>query len=270
MNDTTQPLDRLLEAVQAGAKYRHIEPEFIRHIGAEELRKRKNLKEAIKSTKNRLHQVGGSYQVDEPRYARWLAELEAAASSGEKGQVQSACRAIMRHHASTSERLPFLETFYTTILAGLPPIHSVIDIACGLHPLALPWMPLVEPISYYACDIYQDMMEFLNLCFPLFGVQGQAGVRDVISDCPTQRADVAFLFKAIPCLEQVDRHIGQRLLEHIQTDYIVVSFPVASLGGRNKGMVAHYGAHFAELLKEKNWPVQRYNFPTELVFVIQK
>ena len=28
-----------------------------------------------------------------------------------------------------------------TALAGLPPIHSVLDVACGLNPLAIAWMP---------------------------------------------------------------------------------------------------------------------------------
>ena len=266
-------LNRLLEAVLSSSKYRHVDKDFILSIGASELHKRRNLKEAIKATRNKLHQVGGAYQQAAPRYARWLDELRQAAWSGQEKQselVRAACTDIMRHHASTRERLPVLERFYTTILSDIAPVHSVIDIACGLHPLAIPWMPLAPKALYYACDIYQDMIEFLNDSLPYLGVQAEARVCDVIHNCPTQQADVAFLLKAIPCLEQLDPLAGRRLLETVRADYLVVSFPAASLGGKNKGMLTNYEDHFMEMVKNKPWSVERFIFPTELVFLIKK
>ncbi len=268
-----QQLNQLLEAVLASSKYRHVDKDFILSIGASELRKRRSLKEAIKATRNKLHQVGGAYQQAVPRYARWLDELRqvAESSSGERDElIRTACRDIMRHHASTRERLPVLDRFYATILADIAPVHSVIDVACGLHPLAIPWMLLATNARYYAYDIYQDMMDFLNACLPYLGVQGEAQVCDVIHACPTQRADVAFLLKAIPCLEQLDPSAGIRLLETIRADHLVVSFPAASLGGRSKGMVMNYEAHFVDMVGDKPWSVERFVFPTELVFLVRK
>ena len=266
----TQRLDRLVEAVLASSKYRHVASDFIRSIGAGELGKRRNLKEAIKATKNKLHQVGGAYLQDEPHYARWLNELQRATRREERAQVLAVCKDIMSRHASTRERLPLLEDFYGTILAEIAPVRSVIDIACGLHPLAIPWMPLANDAEYYAYDIYQDMMDFLDECLSCLHIPGQARVCDVIHVCPAQRADVAFLLKAIPCLEQVDKSAGQRLLETINADHLVVSFPAASLGGRNKGMVMNYEAHFVELVAGKGWTMKRFTFQTELVFLISK
>lgn len=266
-------MNQLLEAVLAGSKYRHVDKDFILSIGASELRKRRNLKEAIKATRNKLHQVGGAYQQTVPQYGRWLDELRQAAESrsGERDEaIRTACRDIMRHHASTRERLPVLDRFYNVILADSAPVHSVIDIACGLHPLAIPWMPLAANARYYAYDIYQDMMDFLNACLPYLDVQGEAQVCDVIHACPTQRAEVAFLLKAIPCLEQIDPLAGGRLLETIHADQLVVSFPASSLGGKNKGMVTNYEAHFMEMVGDKPWSVERFVFPTELVFLVRK
>lgn len=268
-----QQLNQLLEAVLAGSKYRHVDKDFILSIGASELRKRRNLKEAIKATRNKLHQVGGAYQQRVPQYRRWLDELRQAAESrsGERDEaIRVVCRDIMRHHASTRERLPVLDRFYNVILADSAPVHSVIDIACGLHPLAIPWMPLAANARYYAYDIYQDMMDFLNACLPYLGVQGQAQVCDVIHACQTQRAEVAFLLKAIPCLEQIDPLAGRRLLETIHADQLVVSFPASSLGGKNKGMVTNYEAHFMEMVGDRSWSVERFVFPTELVFLVRK
>ena len=146
----------------------------------------------------------------------------------------------------------------------------MIDVACGLHPLAIPWMPLAGPATYYAYDMYQDMTDFLNECLSLLHVQGYAQACNVIHYCPTQKVDLAFMLKAIPCLEQVDRSAGLRLLETVNADYLVVSFPTHSLGGNKKGMVANYEARFYELIAGKPWSIRRFVFPSELVFLISR
>jgi len=271
MNDLEyHQIDQLIEAVLASSKYRSIDRDFVRYIGMRELARRQNLKEAIKATKNKLHQVGGAYQDSTPRYAVWLDKLRQAAQAGDREYVPDVCKWVMGYHSSTRERLPMLEQFYSTILADLPPINSIIDIACGLHPLAIPWMPLSEHAQYYAYDIYQDMMDFLNECMALLHVQGYGKACNVLQDCPTQRVDVAFMLKVIPCLEQVDKSAGLRLLETINADHLVVSFPAYSLGGRKKDMVANYEARFYELVENKPWSIQRFAFPGELVFLLSK
>ena len=266
----SQQVDRLIEAVLASSKYKSIDVDFIRYIGKQELFKHRNLKEAIKSTKNKLHQVGGAYQTSTPRYALWLGELKFAKRSGNQAHFLETCQWIMQYHSSTRERLPILEQFYSTIFANLPPISSVIDIACGLHPLAIPWMPLSEHVQYFAYDIYEDMIGFLNDSLALMPVQGSGKVSDVIRYCPTQRVDVAFILKAIPCLEQVDKSAGLSLLETINADHLVVSFPAHSLGGKSKGMATNYETRFYKQVAHKPWSIQRFAFPGELVFLVSK
>ena len=269
-NTTQSPLLQLIEAIQSSAKYRHIDVEFIRALGATELEKRRNLKEALKATKNKLHQVGAAYQENTPPYARWLEALRGASQAGEAAQLHATCREIMSHHASTRERLPFLPRFYSAMLEDIAPVHSVLDIACGLNPLAIPWMPLAPDARYYACDIYQDMTGFLGACFPLLHIDGEATVCDVIQQCPTRKVDVAFVLKTIPVLEQVDKNAGRRLLQSINAAHLVVSFPAASLGGRRKGLEANYETHFNELVAGQPWSIQRFSYATELVFVIHR
>lgn len=266
----SQQVDRLIEAVRASSKYKCIDVAFIRRTGMQELSRHRNLKEAIKATKNKLHQVGGAYQPSAPRYSVWLDELKFAKRSGNEERFLDTCKWVMHYHSSTRERLPLLEQFYSEIFANLPPIHSVIDIACGLHPLAIPWMPLREHVEYYAYDIYEDMIGFLNESLALMPVKGSAKVCDVIHACPVQKVDVAFILKTIPCLEQVDKSAGWRLLETINADHLVVSFPARSLGGKNKGMATNYEARFYEQVGHKPWSIQRFEFPGELVFLVGK
>lgn len=260
-------LDRLVDAVQESAKYRHVAPQLIRSLGAAELGKGRSWKEAVKATKNKLHQVAGAYLPDRPAYARYLAELAQAATPEDRAAV---CRVILAQHASTRERLPILDRFYTTIFAGLPPITSILDLACGMNPLARAWMPLADGAAYYACDIFQDQIDFLNGCFALLEMPGEATVCDLLSGASAQAADVALLLKTLPCLEQADKGIGPRLLAQVQAPVVIVSYPARSLGGRAKGMVATYAAHFAALAEGQPWTVTRFEFPGELVFRIQR
>lgn len=262
-------LDTLVAEVRKSAKYAQVSEPLIREIGAAELRKRASLKEAIKATKNKLHQAGGMFAGEKAKYDEWLSLVETRRGASLHDR-QIALTSIMSHHASTRERLSILDSFYATIFAGLPPIHSVLDVACGLNPLAIPWMKLAPDAAYLAIDIYDDMMRFLGKAMKLLGVQGKSETRDVIHDSPSDHADVALVLKAVPCLEQIDKRAGAILLDHINANHIVVSYPTRTVGGRAIGMRATYEAHFNALMHGRNWPFTRFAFENELVFRIDK
>nr|AIA14252.1 Ribosomal RNA methyltransferase (FmrO) [uncultured bacterium] len=176
----------------------------------------------------------------------------------------------MRHHASTRERLPILEGFYATTLASLGPVRSVLDLACGLNPLALPWMPLAPDARYYACDIYADMIAFLNSFFAQAGIRGQARVCDLVASAPDEQVDLALVLKALPPLDQQAKHAGRNLLRALNARHILVSFPAHSLGGRGKGMAENYEQRFRALADAEGWSIERFVFPTELAFLVRK
>jgi len=268
---TSNPqLDELVAAVLASPKYHHITSDFVRSVGSRELAKRRTWKEAVKATKNKLHQVAGAYLEAGTQYTAWLDELEQTSRSGDRERFLKACAQVMSYHSSTAERLALLDRFYATILAGLPPIHSILDVACGLNPLAIPWMPLEEGADYYAVDIYQDMVDFLNRFMALTPVRGHAQAGDVLQVYPSKSVDVALVLQGMPCLEQVDKSAGRRLLATLDAAHLLVSFPVHSLGGRSKGMAATYEAHFRQLVAGRSWRIERFEFTTELVFRIGK
>ncbi len=266
-----ESLDKLVQSVLDSPKYRQINPDLVERIAREEISKRRSIKEALKATKNKLHQVGGAYfpnPVTDEHTKTWLAQLTESADRPEA--LKAACLKIMAAHASTRERLPLLQEFYTTTLGGIAPIHSVIDVACGLNPLAIPWMPLAEDARYYAYDIYQHLIEFLKQAIPVMGVQGRAENRDVLGSPPDEQADLALVLKTLPCLEQVAKQAGARLLDGLDVKYMLVSFPARSLGGRAKGMEKSYAAYFETLAAGKPWEVQTFHFNNELVYLVKK
>jgi 16S rRNA (guanine(1405)-N(7))-methyltransferase len=264
-------LAALVSAVREGAKYRHVEMGLVEAVAAAELAKGRSFKESVKATRNKLHQVAGAYLPERPDYAGWWKIISQASNDAtNEDKHRAALRQVMSNHASTRERLPFLDSFYTTILGDLPPIHTILDLACGLNPLAAAWMPLADDAHYFACDIYQDQVDFLNRVFQLHGLQGSAFTCNLLESVPKHAADVALLLKTIPCLEQLDKQIGPRLLAQINAPILIVSFPARSLGGHGKGMVQNYADHFAELVAGQPWQITRFDFPTEMVFRITK
>lgn len=260
-------LERLVDMVLAGAKYRSMAPELVRRIAAEELRKHPKFREAFKATRNRLHQVAGAYLSDPPKYDFWLEKLAEAQTSDERKAV---CKMMMGLHASTDERRSIIDEFYATVFADLPPVRSILDVACGLNPLAIPFMPLADGAAYYATDIYTDLAAFLAGVFPLFGVTGLAWAADLTQTVPSVSVDLALILKTIPCLQQIEKGIGARLLDNIRAKHMLVSYPVHSLGGAGKGMRTTYEAQFAELVAGRGWTIRRYDFSTELAFLISR
>lgn len=263
-------LQELVQQVRASDKYAAIDLDLVTAIGRAELGKRSSLKEAVKSTRNKLHQVGSAYQEIPIPYARWQSQLADLPTELNDPAVQAFLAANRRMHASTQERETIASTFFKETLAALGPIDSVLDLACGLNPLNFASMPLKPGCTYLAVDIYADMVEYLNLFFTHFGLKGKASLCDLTHTLPGDEVQVAFLLKTIPCLEQVDKNAGQRLLEGIKAPNILASFPSRSLGGRSKGMAQNYEAHFNQLITGKGWQVTRFEFPGELAFLVRK
>lgn len=261
-------IDKLVAAVRKSAKYRRVCEDVVRGVGERELAKGRRLKEAVKATKKKLHQVGGAYLEGGMDYADWLDDLKAASVNSE--DFRRACFRIMAHHSSTRERLEVIDEFYTTVLSDLPPVRSVLDLACGFNPLAIPWMGLPDGTVYYAYDIYEDMVDFLCAFMKLTQVRGQAVACDALRSCPLPKVDLALVLKSIPCLEQIDKSAGVRLWDAIDADHVLVSFPVHSLGGRDKGMPTNYEARFRELVADKDWAIKRFAFATELAFLVSR
>ncbi len=270
MRSADADLDALVQKVRSAEKYNAISPEVIRSVLLKEIAKERNPKELVKSTRNKLHQVGSAYQEKPIPYKFWTEELDHLPADLNDPLVRTFLQKALSAHSSTRERLPILARFFTDTLRDLAPLHSILDLACGLNPLSIPWMTLASGFQYTCCDIYEDMAAFLNSFFVHFNLNAAAHICDLTQKVPDQESDLALVLKTIPCLEQVDKEAGYRILTQLQTANILVSFPAKSLGGKSKGMVQNYERHFQDLVAGQNWKITRFEFPGELAFLIRK
>jgi 16S rRNA (guanine(1405)-N(7))-methyltransferase len=260
----------LLEKVQANPKYKPISQNFIRRLCKQAIDKGLSGKSAVKAVRNKLHQVGRAYFRGDIPYQEMSDSLSKLPQEITSDQVKKMCVNMMQRHSSTAERVPILEDFYATCLTSIMPIHSVLDLACGLNPLAIPWMPLAEDFVYHACDIFEDMLSFLNTFFHKFSINGRANACDLFGGVPQKQTQVSFLLKSIPCLEQVDKTATRKIISDIPSKHILISFPIRSLGGQKKGMHSFYREHFYEHISAETWQIKEFSFQSELAFLVSK
>ncbi len=259
----------VVRAVRASRKYRSIDAHLVAALARQELDKGRSLRAAAKAVKNRLHQSAAAYLAPRMEYTAWLDQLTQAYRSGDGLGWRAVLRRVMGAHTSTRERLPILDVFYSALFQALPPVTSILDLACGLNPLAIPWMGLAPTTTYLACDLFQDQIDFLNRFLALVEVPGQAFVCDVIHRPPSQRVDVALALKVLPCLERLEPTAPRQLLASLQARHVVISFPVHSLGGRAKGMPHHYRERLPAMLPA-GWRLRwEREFASELVFIAE-
>lgn len=273
MRDAKCPLETILAQVGESRKYRHIAPQVTARIANRAWeRTRRDLKATIKETKNALHQVAGAYFRSAPRYEAWQAAIQS-------GQAETVLPEMLAAHASVAERdLATLPDFYAQIFAHLDSPRSILDLACGLHPVAFAaTAPFAKDVAYYAGDIYADLEAFLGGAFPAMGVPGKAFICDLLGDDFAAQiakeigeADVAFLFKILPLLELWDRGASARLLHALPVRQIVITYPTRSLGGNACGMERNYALRLSEITANAGWRTQALDFPRELCFIVTK
>jgi len=272
-------LDQVLASILTARKYRSVHPGLVRDIAAAELAKGRSIKEAVKAAKSQLHQSAAAYIRRILDYDDALRQLQTTITAAKRTSdgdmsadpsVRKLLRRLMSAHASTHERLPILDTLYPQLFQQLPPVTSVLDIACGLHPLSRPWMPLPNDVPYFSYDIYSDQIDFLNHFFGAMGYAGAAQQRNVLDAMSTPAADVAFLLKTLPCLEQIQSGASERLLHQIDAPILIVSFPNHTLARRKQGMAQHYTANFLSQIKKAGWQADSLSYPSELIYIVQK
>ncbi len=266
----TDEVERLVDAVIAGRKYRSVSRDLVAHVVQTLAGRPGRPEEKVKLARSKIHQVAFAYLEPAPSYDRWLRRIWSAASAGDRAALIEACRDAMRGHASTRERLPFLREFYATTIPDWSGIRTVVDIGCGLNPLSLALLDVPPHLEYVAYDVLGDLIDFLNAVFPLLGVNGHAELCDVVLAPERVRrpADLVLLLKTLPCLDQLEPDAGDRLLDAIEAQRLLVSFPLHALGGGRKGFGRTYEMRFLEYVERRGLAARRFIFPNELAFLV--
>ena len=263
-------LPALVVEILNSRKYRRlgIPPETVEDLLAQELGRGRNLKEAVKETRKKLHNIVALYLGD-PDYAQAENELERAVGSQDIRAIKVTCAHLLSEHASTRERLPILEQFYHKIFKETGKPDSIIDLACGLNPLSFPWMGLPDSLRYSAYDLNRPRLALIHRFFNLLGMQPGGDARDILLNPPVEKAHVAFFFKEAHRFEQRQKGCNLAFWQALNVRYLLVSLPTASLSGKHN-LLAQQRRLVYETIQEQNWKVTEILFEGEIVFCIDK
>ena len=258
--------DPMLEKLLHSKKYQGVCPDTVQRVYAECQHKYKKPKDAEKAAREALHGITGAF-LSREEASRCMADLQVWAA---QGRDDSLLESVLKRHASTRERLPLARTdaMYGRIfeVAGQP--RTVLDLACGLNPLYLG----ARGIPVTGVDISGEAVGVLNAAADGWNLPIHAICGDLLCEnaLPEARFHTALLFKILPLLERQRAGSGTAVMSALDAEYLVVSFPTRTLGGRNVGMEAHYSDWMEAHLPENRAVAARFVEDNELFYILKE
>jgi 16S rRNA (guanine(1405)-N(7))-methyltransferase len=260
--------DTVYQKLKESKKYKYLCNDTLYRISDWAL-KRFDGKKAIKAAKKKLHQVYGAYvETFQPGKIQKL--LDQIPGHPDEKSIKTIALEIMESHTSTSERILFMEQFYTDLFKHIEKPKKILDLACGLHPFAVLWMELEPAVEYYAYDIDTRLIALVNTFFGYLHRSYKAQASDIIVSIPGIEADVVFLLKTLPCLEQQAKGISEKIITSLKAKHIVISFPSKSLTGKARGMENYYHTVAIKLINRLNLEYFKLDYPDEVFYVLNQ
>jgi 16S rRNA (guanine(1405)-N(7))-methyltransferase len=262
-------VDRLLEDLRVSGRYGSLTQSVLARTTHWALARTRSHKDAAKLARRRLHQIYGAFvgPQDLKRVSRLLDEVEAPLAPD---RFRELCSQVLACHASTAERLPYLDRFTDVIRHHSPHPRTVVDLACGLNPFTLPWMDLPTACVYHAIDIDAQLLALTRRLGELQPVRIETSECDLVAPPDVIEGDAILLLKTLPSLERQEQGAARRLLEALRAPHVFVSFPARSLSGRDRGMRANYDAELDRMLPHDLVRIDSATFPTETLYVLTR
>lgn len=209
--------------------------------------KKSEIKTIVKEVRAELRLLTGRFQISPEKH------LEVA--KGNKLED------LLRLHTSTKERLNFYPKLKEEI-SNLK-IKSILDLGCGLNPLAL-----ASPgVKYYASDINQSDLNIIQEFFNKNNIQGETFVYDLRNqnkDLP--KADLCILFKVLDIIETKGHKLAERILRKLECKYILISFPTKIL--TSKAMNYPRRGWIERLLQRLGWSFRKIESDNEMFYLV--
>nr|AMP53185.1 ArmA_Rmt [uncultured bacterium] len=249
-----------MSEIAISKKYRDICPDTVARVFAAERAKYKSEKDADKAARAHLHQITGAFMT--PDEMKTADKLLRAYKEGDGEAFEK----TLRLHSSTRERMEGAQALYEHILNAADSPKSVLDLACGLNPLILGNMGL----TVRGMDISGGCVRLVNEWARVREWNVQADCRDLLCNPEMEKADIAFMMKLRPVLEQQKKGSAMELVASVPTDMICVTFPMKTLGGRKVGMEKHYSEWFEGNLPHEFEMIERFIEADELCYVARR
>ncbi len=259
------PHNAIPEKLLTSKNTRDICPDTVRRVWEECRRKYKKPKDAEKAAREALHGISGAFMTaDEARHLAWDMQ-EWSIKKTDVGLEK-----MLSRHASTRERLPVsdIDALYEQVFAITGRPRSVLDLACGIHPIYLG----ARGIETVGVDISGGAVSAVNGFHEIYEAPVSAVCADLLCPgaVPKRRFDMALLLKLLPLLERQRGGAARDVMNAVNAAWLVCSFPTRTLGGRNVGMAANYAEWMEGHLPEGFAAEGRFETGNELFYILRK
>ena len=270
MNINDLNIKKITDSILMSAKYRGkgLNVETIQDLIEQETPKYSSQKTILKAVRRKLHNIVADY-LGEPDYKQLLKRLSHIEDSSlDSPQLLSLCQDVLNSHASTAERIAHQSEFYDKLFEVTGKPRIILDLACGLHPLAFPWMGLPLTTQYHAFDIIQPRIEFINAFFKKIGLEPLAKNQDILTHPPKIHADLGIFFKEAHRFEKRNPGSNKSFFSSVNVDLLAVSLPNQDLSGTHNLLDQHRSLIFANLPTNKG--VSELLIENEIIFLVEK
>jgi hypothetical protein len=127
---------------------------------------------------------------------------------------------------------------------------------------------LPTTVHYYAYDIIQPRVDFINLFFRKIELAPLAENRDILVSPPTMQADLGLFFKEAHRFEKRQPGCNRAFWESLNVDTLAVSLPTQNLSGTHSLLEIHRNLVQANL--PENRRVRELSFANEIIFIIER
>jgi len=264
------PEQEIINTIKQLKKYNALDlpDDLLLNLLEQEKQKFSSPKQLEDSFRKKLHNIVAPY-LDKTNYLYELSAIDSQLNPDNPLQTKAYCAYILSKHASTKERLPSLDTFYGKLFSLIGKPQTILDLACGLNPFALPWMPIDNSINYFAYDIHKPRIDLINRFFEINGLRPLAICQDILVSPPKQEADTAFFFKEAHRFEKRKPGCNREFWQALNVKTILVSLPTEDLK-HHHNLIPRHQQFMERTTQGLNWKIDEIQFENEIVFVIWK
>jgi len=235
--------------------------QFLDKTSFQSLKKSSKTKLIIKTIRAELHQTYGVFQRKLNKRYELLKQLK-------KNYSLEIINKILNTHSSSAERIKIYPNLYQLIFKFTGKPKKILDLACGLNPLSIPYMKL-KTINYTATELSKEDCKFLNNFFKILKIKAKAYSLDLTKVKQIKgRYDICFLFKVFDSIEKKGHKIAENLIKIIPAKNIIVSFPTKTIS--YKAMNKPRRIWLETMLKRISLNFIVFELGNEIFYVIEK
>jgi hypothetical protein len=171
---------------------------------------------------------------------------------------------LLLTHSSTKERIEFYPEL-RKMIASLK-IKSILDLGCGLNPIAL-----ANPeLEYYASDINNTDLLLVEKFFKKNNISGKVFFYDLrkINESDLPKADLCIILKVFDIIESKGHKLAELILKKVDCKFFIVSFSTKKLSGKKMNHPKREWMN--KLLNRINMNFKIIELDNEIFYIITK